>query len=269
MGVVMGRKSFFTESEVFEAADRLAAEGKEVSATALLNALGGGSLTTIYKHLKAWQESRPAQMQTPHPIDLPEPVKTAFAAAWKVAMSESAKDLQAVREKAAEEVKTAQRQFAEALESIERLEKEAEAEANRIDGLTAKVAELEAALQKSETENAAVKATAEQLRHQVKSQEAELERVHKDMEAQRQRHQGETDKLKEAAQLAQDKAAKQMDELKAQLTDGQHLLQQAGRDRDDANKKAQEAQGYREKAEEKTLQLDAELKIARSEREQR
>ena len=43
----MGRNARFTEEEVFQAADALVAEGKEVSASSLLATLGGGSLTTI------------------------------------------------------------------------------------------------------------------------------------------------------------------------------------------------------------------------------
>jgi len=52
----MGRKALHTQEEVFQAADALAANGKEVTPTTLRDALGGGSLTTIYKHIDAWQE---------------------------------------------------------------------------------------------------------------------------------------------------------------------------------------------------------------------
>ena len=55
----MGRKALFTEEQVFETADRLVTDGKEVTASSLLAALGGGSLTTIYKHMAAWLASRP------------------------------------------------------------------------------------------------------------------------------------------------------------------------------------------------------------------
>jgi DNA repair exonuclease SbcCD ATPase subunit len=225
----MGRKAYFTETEIFEAADRLAAEGKEVSATALLDRLGGGSLTTVYKHLAAWKQDRPAQMQTPQPVDLPDAVRTAFASAWKVAVAESAKDLQAVREKAAEDVKAAQRQFSEALDAIERLEKEAEIEAGKQEALAAKVEELEGALQKSQTENASLKATAEQLQHQVKSQETELERVHKDNDQQRHRHEQSTAELRNEKEAAikdaaesrgrAEELAKQNSQLLERLTD--------------------------------------------------
>lgn len=47
----MARRHPIDPDELFETANRLVAEGKEVTATALLDALGGGSLRTIYKYL--------------------------------------------------------------------------------------------------------------------------------------------------------------------------------------------------------------------------
>ncbi len=173
----MGRRALFTQEQVFETADRLAGEGKEVTATTLLNALGGGSLTTIYKHFTAWQEVRPAASMMPAPIELPDSVQGAFAAAWRVATTEAAREVATVREKAAEEVGAAQKQFHEALEQIERLEAESEADTERMEALNAKVLELEAAQHKLESDAAAQKATAEQLRDQMKVQLSDHERL--------------------------------------------------------------------------------------------
>lgn len=163
----MGRKAFFTEEQVFAAADTLAATGKEVSASALLNALGGGSLTTIYKHLDVWKQTRPALVAPVVAMDLPEPVQIAFVAAWKVAASEAAREVSAVRDKAAEDVKVATRQFQEALEQIVRLEAEADADSAEIEALKAKAGEMETAMQKLETDKAALSAKADQLELQV------------------------------------------------------------------------------------------------------
>lgn len=163
----MGRKAYFTEQEVMAAADKLAATGKEVSASALLDELGGGSLTTIYKHLTVWRESRPALVQQVVAADLPEPVQVAFMAAWKVAAGEAAKDAAAVKDRALEEVRIATRQFAEAQEHIARLEAEVDASAADIEGLTIERDELKASMQKLETEKAALVAKSEQLEAQV------------------------------------------------------------------------------------------------------
>ena len=186
----MGRRGSISEEQVFEAADALVAQGKEVTPTALLSSLGSGSFTTIYKHLSAWESSR-ASAVTDRAAVIPEAVLSAFGAAWRAATAEAGKDVLAVKEKAAEDVAAARTQFQEALQTIERLETESEADATRLESLSAKVAELEKSLHQSENERAALKATCEQLQHQVKSQESDLARVHKESEAERKRHQEE------------------------------------------------------------------------------
>lgn len=176
----MGRKAFFTEEQVFAAADTLAATGKEVSASALLNALGGGSLTTIYKHLDVWKQTRPALVAPVVAMDLPEPVQIAFVAAWKVAASEAAREVSAVRDKAAEDVKVAARQFEEALEQIRRLEAESESDAVEIEELKAKLAEAEALVRAAQSESVGQAAAVEQLKAQLVRLERDLERESKE-----------------------------------------------------------------------------------------
>jgi hypothetical protein len=56
----MPRRPVVDQEEVIQAADKLAADAKPVTALALLEALGGGSLTTVYKHLAVWEARRPA-----------------------------------------------------------------------------------------------------------------------------------------------------------------------------------------------------------------
>lgn len=186
----MGRRGSISEEQVFEAADALVAQGKEVTPTALLSSLGSGSFTTIYKHLSAWESSR-ASAVTDRAAVIPEAVLSAFGAAWRAATAEAGKEVLAVKEQAAEDVAAARTQFQEALQTIERLETESEADATRLESLSAKVAELEKCLHQSENERAVLKATCEQLQHQVKSQESDLARVHKESESERKRHQEE------------------------------------------------------------------------------
>lgn len=179
----MGRRALFSQEEVFQTADRLAAEGKEVSATTLLAALGGGSLTTIYKHLTAWLEARPKSDPALAPIEIPDMVQGAFTAAWRTAVLEATREVAVIKEKAAEEVKTAQKKFQEALEQIERLEREGEADGAQIEGLTSRIGELEAALHKLESEASGHKASADQLREQVKAQQEDLDQLRKEKDA--------------------------------------------------------------------------------------
>lgn len=222
----MGRKAFFTKEEIFEAADTLVAEGKEVTATALLDILGGGSFTTIYRHLKAWQEKRPELAAPSKPAEIPEQVQTAFSSAWKVAMNEAARETAAVKEKAASDVKAAQRQLEEVLGQIDRLESESETDHQKIEDLSARVAELEADLQKSQSDATSYKATAEQLKHQVKSQESELERMHAELDRERDKHTKEIEKMVLATQTAAQKSAQEIDILRKELVESGSRVKQ-------------------------------------------
>ena len=262
----MGRRGSISEEQVFEAADALVAQGKEVTPTALLGSLGSGSFTTIYKHLSAWEASR-ATAVTDRAAVIPETVLSAFGAAWRAASAEAGKEVLAVKEQAAEDVAAAKAEFQEALETIERLEAESEADANRIDTLSAKIAELEKALHQSENDKAALKATSEQLRHQVKSQESELERLHKDAESERKRHDQEMSKASASASAAQDKANAQIEQLRQQASELQTKLEKAERERAESQLKAQEAAGRADKAEERALKSEQETAQARKDKE--
>lgn len=193
----MGRRGSISEEQVFEAADALVAQGKEVTPTALLSSLGSGSFTTIYKHLSAWEASR-ATAVTDRAAVIPEAVLSAFGAAWRSATAEAGKEVLAAKEQAAEEVAAAKAQFQEALETIERLEAEGESDAAQLEAQSAKIAELESALHQSENERSALKAAFEQLQNQVKSQESELTRLHKELESARK---DKDNAIKEAAEL--------------------------------------------------------------------
>ncbi len=173
----MGRKAIVTQKDVFDAADTLVAEGKPVSAATLLTALGGGSFTTIYKHLAAWHESKPAAHGAQTTGEMPDAAKMAFSAAWRTAASEAARELATLREKAADEVKAARKEFQEALATIDRLESENEADTIRIEDFSKQVATLEVTLRESETERAALVATTEQQRQRLETSQAELERL--------------------------------------------------------------------------------------------
>jgi hypothetical protein len=54
---------------------------------------------------------------------MPDTVKSAFSVAWREAAQEAAREAQAVKDKAAEEVKAALKQFHGAIEAIEKLER--------------------------------------------------------------------------------------------------------------------------------------------------
>lgn len=189
----MARRRAIEADELFETANRMVAEGKEVTATGLLDELGGGSLRTIYKHLEIWQAQRPAPAKK-ESGEIPNSVQAGFANAWRLAAAEADKLAQEVKDKAAAEVAEVQKKFADALDEIGKLEAENDNDAQEIEALKAKLTESEAALQEARAESAAHRATCEQLQKMVEKLEADLERS--------QAVQGERDgALKEAAEL--------------------------------------------------------------------
>ena len=126
----MARRQAIEAEELFETANRMAAEGKKVTAVALHDALGGGSLRTIYKYLEAWQAAKPAVVVTTDE-EIPPGVQIAFDSAWRAARQEAGRQVVEVKEKAKEEVAAALAQFHGALEAIERIEKDREAAASQ------------------------------------------------------------------------------------------------------------------------------------------
>lgn len=194
----MGRKAMHTQEQVFEVADRMAASGQEVTPTALLQALGGGSLTTIYKHLDAWQVSKKdAPVQAV--FEMPEPVKVAFNGAWQIAANEAAKEVTAIREKADIEVKAVVRRLDEAVSNIEHLESEADADATKIEAMERQLLSDKSAADNFATQavarESALSATVEQMRLQIEGQSTELVRVHADHDSARKAHADELARL--------------------------------------------------------------------------
>lgn len=225
----MARRRAIEADELFETANRMKAEGKEVTAVGLLDALGGGSLRTIYKHLETWQATRPAPVIT-EVNEIPPQVQAAFAGAWRMAAQEAGREVVAVKEKATEEVNAALRQFHGALEAIGKLEQESEADAQEMEALKNKAAEWEATAHAAQTEAAGYKAAVEQLEKQVEKQEAslkaaeELAAKHKadslDFRQQRDLMRLTKDKAEEAGReerAARDEAVKEAAELRGQL----------------------------------------------------
>lgn len=168
------------QDEFNETAERLKAEGKKVSAVSMRQALGGGSYDTIYKYLEIWESRRPAAVIKVEPQVIPTSVQTGFANAWRLATEEAAAEIQAIKEKCAEEVNGALAQFHGALEAIAQIENERKAEAEAMEGLHKLIAELRAEVAKTESEAAAEKARADELREQLKAQQQDRDEAIKE-----------------------------------------------------------------------------------------
>jgi chromosome segregation ATPase len=193
----MVRGAVVDRDELFETANRLEAEGKDVTALTVHKALGRGSLTTIYKYLEEWKSSRLPKMAGGN-NEMPDLAKTAFASAWRAASLEAARETEAVKEKAAHEVEKAQAQFQEALEAIDTLTREHNAMMELFETFKTQFAELQSRFIEEQNSLAAETAVAEELRQQLKEQQSEQERLRKENERERVERDAA---VKEAAEL--------------------------------------------------------------------
>lgn len=202
----MGRIAAHTQEQVFEAADKLAANGQEVTPTALREVLGRGSFSTLGKHIEAWRQAREAA-PAPVILEMPDAVKSAFAQCWQAAAAEAGKEIAAIRTAADAEIKATKRRLDEALSEVERLEDEANSASDALEGAQSALARAVEEAQQAETDAAAreasLSATVVQMRQQIEAQQAELARVHSEAEAARNQHaatlqsvQGEVDRLR-------------------------------------------------------------------------
>lgn len=193
----MARGPNIDQDELFEAANRLECDGKEVTAQALLTALGRGSYTTVYKHLDAWKASRPGPVALVN-LQMPDQVKNIFAGAWRMALAESAKDTEAVRAKAVEDLRQAAVQFQGALDAIEKLEDQAEESAKELATVKELAEQRQAEIVKVESDLAGQKASCEELRHQLTDRDKESARLREELE--KARHERDI-AMREAAEM--------------------------------------------------------------------
>lgn len=242
------RRHAILADELYETANRMVAEGKEVTAKGLLDELGGGSLRTIYKYFEIWKEKRPAPVAV-KATEVPDTVRMQYEASWRAAQQEAAREVEAVKAKALEEVEAADQRFQDALEITDRMEKEAQEAAEQVATLQNLVKELTEQNKELEASRATYKATAEQLQQQVKAQEQELERLHKGQAEEREQHSAQVARLELMAQQAKELNEKEIAGLKAAAAEAQNKLGQMQQERDTAKATAEESRRQQEKAE--------------------
>jgi len=179
----MGRELLVSEEEVRECGEALLAEGKTVSPRTVREALGGrGSYSTITKHLNVWKANRPATV-SPIPLEIPDSIQSSFASIWRAAMAEAHREAQAVRERAAEEVKDALSRLQDAVVEVERLEGITAADAEKLDSLTGQLSERDTQLQKAERLTEKTTTERDDARSQLDKVQEVLQQLRQDKDA--------------------------------------------------------------------------------------
>ncbi len=109
---------------VCEAADALMVEGLEPSTLAVQERIGGGSFTTVKKHLVAWAELRAkaAANATAVPVELLGKAQEFGRSLWAMAVAQAQLDAQRVKDIAEAEVAGLKKELSEASGEIVRLE---------------------------------------------------------------------------------------------------------------------------------------------------
>lgn len=260
--------------EVFKIADDMVSSGRQVTALLVLDALGGGSLRTVYKHLNEWEKRRKEAPAVSTSIDVPEVVQSRFAAAladtWRLIGTEAAKEVTAIKQKAATEVTELQAKFDGALDGMQAYEEQLDQSNATIQDLRSQIASLMQQNTDSSHENTGLKATADQLSKQIKDQQTQFDQLHQAHEKDRQAHKDQLDKLMHEHKAAQNKTAEQIEKLRTEKENLQQKYENSERERQATAIKLEQAQKQTEAAEksrnsannerEKSAQLAAELR---------
>ncbi len=189
----MGRESVITQEEVNVVADQLRATGAKPTARAVREALGGGSMATVLKHLQVWQgrQVRPPETQAVLPVGLQRALVDFIA--QEVASAKVTLETDLV---------TAQQANQDLIAESERLAAALEREQSTVESLQADKAELtgrlgqltkdlddvraEAAAQREAAEHARTEKAKLELRLEgVPRLEAEIERLKVALESER------------------------------------------------------------------------------------
>lgn len=157
-----------TPEKIIEAAERLAAEGKNPTQVTVREALGGGSFATIGPVLKAWKDGQKedhalTEIQVPEAIT--ERLEALQGAVWQAAVNEADRRLMAEREALHQAQEQAAAEVREHLDSIATLEAEAGDYQRKIEALEETANSLDADRHNALTELAQVKGQAENDRH--------------------------------------------------------------------------------------------------------
>lgn len=189
----MGRESVVTQEEVNAAADQLRATGTKPTARAVREALGGGSMATVLKHLQVWQnrQVRAPETQAVLPVGLQRALVDFIA--QEVASAKSAVEIDLVNaQQSNQDLITESERLAAALEreqsTVETLHAEKAELSGRLGQLTKDLEEAraEAAAQREAAEHARTEKAKLELRLEgVPRLESEIERLTATLEMER------------------------------------------------------------------------------------
>lgn len=142
----MPRASILTSKNVARAASELLAQGKPVTNAAVLELVGGGSMSTFVPLLRAWREEQ--RKVTREEIEVPdaimEQLRDLAMRLWREATEEAQAATDALRRDMTDLRTEAERQYAELLDDLRSVEAERDSANDMLEQMKASLAELEA-----------------------------------------------------------------------------------------------------------------------------
>lgn len=188
-------RTVVTKEAVFTECNRLKGEGVRPTVRKLLQALGG-SATTIAAFLREWRDEESVSVPEPVeiaelPLAVMEAATQAARAVWQVCVADSRHEIQQVNEQAADRVKKAEASREEAEVDLGESEAELKEARVQLSELDVELASLRNVITQAASIEAGLKATIEQMAHQIDAQTEEMKRVHSESDAARQTHAAE------------------------------------------------------------------------------
>lgn len=175
-------RTIVTEAAVAAAAQQFADAGEEPSIIRLQALIGGGSFSTVKRHLDAWKAQRQA---TPPAVAVPPAIAQRAEEfgrqLWQEAAALASQETKGVREEARRQLEEARAAMAEAEQVIARLEAELEEQGRRLEQVLQEQSEMETQLQQAQLTAQLAEARREEqlqrladLQRQAEAQAAEL-----------------------------------------------------------------------------------------------
>lgn len=185
-------RALVTEEAVAEVAQQLVEAGEEPSIIRIQALIGGGSFSTVKKHLDAWKARRQAASPAIEAPPLIADRASEFGRQlWQEAVSLASRETARVREEAQRQIDEARAATAEAEQIIARLEAELEEQGRRLEQAlrehaeaTALVQQAQTAAQVAEARRAEQAARLADLQRQTETQAAELAQARAELIAQ-------------------------------------------------------------------------------------
>ncbi len=212
----MGRESVITQEEVNSVADQLRATGAKPSARAVREALGGGSMATVLKHLHVWQS---------HQVRTPETQAVLPVGLQRALVDFIAQEVASAKVTLEADLVTAQQANQDLIAESERLAAALEREQSAVETLQADKAELSGRLgqltkdlEDVRAEAVAQREAAEHARTEKAKLELRLEGVPR-LEAEIERLKGALESERNAKVVAEQQAA--VSQARLEKTEGQ------------------------------------------------